>query len=270
MLFMNEMNMNIITSRNNPLITRISKLADKKYRDTERLFTIEGIKLAEEAIICGVEIEYIFFTENCNIFENKLLNCRKFAVSDNVYSKISNEKSPQGVFCVIKYIDNFHKKVKIYNTVSNNGRVFICSAIRDPGNLGTVIRTAAAFGINELILSHDCADIYNLKTIRASMGALFRQRITVADDIKQAVLNLMESGYTVYAAALSANASDIRDVCIDGKTCFAVGNEGHGLDDDFIAVCSGTVTIPMSAGTESLNAASASAILMWEGYVNGK
>ena len=256
---------NIITSRSNPLIMRIAKLADKKHRDADRLFTFEGYKLLEEAIKNDIEIEYIFHTENCDFSDNKLLNCRKFIVSDSVYSKISNEKSPQGVFCTAKYIDNFHKKVKIYNN-NFEGRVFIVSSVRDPGNLGTIIRSAAAFGIDELILSGDCADIYNPKTVRASMGSLFRQRITVTDDIIQAAINLKNIGYTVYAAAFADNAVNLRNIKINDKICFSVGNEGHGLPDEFMQVCGGTVIIPMSQGIESLNAAVAASILMWEAY----
>ena len=244
---------------------RIAKLADKKYRDTERLFTFEGEKLLEEALKHGIEIEYIFHTENCDFSDNKLLNCRKFIVSDSVYAKISNEKSPQGVFCTAKYIDNFHKKVKIYND-NFERRLFIVSSVRDPGNLGTITRTAAAFGIDELILSGDCADIYNAKTVRASMGSLFGQRITIADDIVQTAVNLKNNGYTVYAAALDDNAVSLRDIKINDKVCFAVGNEGHGLPADFIKASGGTVIIPMANKVESLNAAVAASILMWEAY----
>ena len=260
---MNENN-TVITSRANPLIVQMSKLSDKKYRDDERLFIFEGYKLAEEAIKSGVEIEYIFHTENCDFFDNKVLSCRKFIVSDNVYSKISNEKSPQGVFCAAKYIDNFHKKVKIYNNPT--GKVFIISSVRDPGNLGTIIRSACAFGVDELILSGDCADIYNPKTVRASMGSLFRQRITVADDLVGTAVNLQNNGYTVYAAALDDNAANLRDITFTDKTCFTVGNEGHGLPDEYIRICDGTVIIPMTEGSESLNAAIAASILMWEAY----
>ena len=263
MLFMNDKN--IITSRSNPLIMRIAKLADKKHRDSEQLFTFEGHKLLEEALKNNVEIEYIFHTENCDFFDNKLLNCRKFVVSDSVYSKISNEKSPQGIFCAAKYIDIFHKKVKIYND-NFKGRAFIIASVRDPGNLGTIIRSAAAFGIDQLILSSDCADIYNIKTVRASMGSLFRQRITIADDIVQTAEYLQNNGYTVYAAALDNKAVNLRDIEINDKVCFSVGNEGHGLPDEYIKVCGGTVIIPMTAGIESLNAAVAASILMWEAY----
>lgn len=261
---MNEKN--IIISRSNPLITKIAKLSDKKYRDAERLFTFEGYKLIEEALLNNLEIEYIFHTENCKFFDNRLSNCRKFTVSDSVYTKISTEKSPQGVFCVAKYIDNFHKKVKIYNNNSINDKVFIVSSIRDPGNLGTIIRSACAFGIDELILSNDCADIYNPKTIRASMGTLFKQRITIVDEITQAAINLQDNGYTVYAAALNNNAKNINDIAITDKICFTIGNEGHGLPDEYLQICNESVIIPMTEGTESLNAAIAASILMWEVY----
>lgn len=141
---------------------------------------------------------------------------------------------------------------------------FIVSSVRDPGNLGTIIRNANALGIDELIISADCADIYNPRTVRAAMGALFRQKITVCRDIISAVSVLREMGYCVLAAALSQSSVSITNVDVSCRTCFLIGNEGHGLDGELINACSGSVIIPMQNGCESLNAAAAAAILMWE------
>ena len=184
---------------------------------------------------------------------------------------MSEEKSPEGILCVAKYIDFLHKKVKIYDNVSNecgapdrDKSFFIVSQVRDPGNLGTIIRNANALGIDELIISADCADIYNPRTVRAAMGALFRQKITVCCDMYSAVEVLRAWGYHVMAAALSPSSVSITDIDVSSRTCFLVGNEGHGLDKELISACSGSVIIPMQNGSESLNAAAASAILMWE------
>ena len=253
----------MITSRTNPLICEIAKLSDKKYRDENKLFIFEGKKLLDEAVSANVDIKYIFYTEdNCDFFENKLLNICKNIISESVYAKITEEKSPEGILCVAKYLDNSNKNVKIYN-YNNYSKIFILSSIRDPGNLGTIIRTARAFGIEELILSSDCADIYNSKTIRASMGALFRQKIIICEDLIETI-QILKSNYKIYAAVIE-NAEDIRNIEFN-NTCFVLGNEGHGLSDDIINICDHRITIPMAGGMESLNVSAAAAVLMWEGY----
>ena len=142
----------------------------------------------------------------------------------------------------------------------------MASGIQDPGNLGTIIRTANALGVDFLILDSGCADLYNIKTVRASMGALFRQRIIVCENMTGTLLSLIGSGYNVYAAA--PDSSSVRLDCLDitHKTCFIVGNEGHGLERSLIEASTGSVYIPMEQGTESLNASVAAGILIWEGY----
>lgn len=137
-------------------------------------------------------------------------------------------------------------------------------SVRDPGNLGTIIRTAKAMGIDQLLLSNDCADLYNPRTIRGAMGALFSLPTLTLEDINGSVDALKSSGYTVYAAALKENSLDLRTVKINEHTCFIVGNEGHGLPDTLVAHCDRSVIIPMKEGSESLNVASASSLLLWE------
>lgn len=273
----------VITSRNNPLIRETAKLADKKYRAASQSFFFEGKKLFEEALKAEIGIQCVFVTEKFyenhkfEFIKDNALNFRKIIVTDSVYGKISEEKSPEGVFCVAKYIDIFHKNVKIYNigknnTAAANGKIFIVSEVRDAGNLGTIIRCALAFGVDELILSSDCADIYSPKTIRASMGALFKQKITVCGSLTQAASELKLHGHSVYAASLSEKSRNIKDIITAAKEnerdkiVFAVGNEGHGLGESFISACSGSVIIPVSNGVESLNVSAAAAILMWETY----
>lgn len=259
----------LITSRKNPLIIRISSLYEKKFREKLGLFAFEGIKLLRDAIEAGAEIEHIMIREDAServIAAVPALPMNKISlVSESVYSKISKEKSPEGVLCVIKRIDFLHKFVRIYsNEEKKSGTRFMAAQIRDPGNLGTMIRSANALGIDELIISSDCADLYNERTVRASMGALFRQRITVCDDIAASVDALKGDGYCVMAATLNKESVKLTDIRVEEKTCFLVGNEGHGLDDSLVSHCDGSVIIPMKAGSESLNAAIAAAILMWE------
>lgn len=137
-------------------------------------------------------------------------------------------------------------------------------SVRDPGNLGTIMRTALAMGIDLLILSDDCADLYNPRTIRGAMGALFSLPTLTVSDVSGSVDAMRDAGYTVCAAALHKDALDLRTLEVGEHTCFVVGNEGHGLPDELIDRCSRTVIIPMRDGSESLNVASASALLLWE------
>lgn len=255
-----------ITSRANPLIVATAALSEKKYRDRYGYFVFEGRKLFAEALSSEAEIVNVFICDDIpgNIV-SELPSDKVIVVNRSVYDKISREKSPEGILCVAKHIDFLHKFVKIYNCNGKaSGTKFMAVQIRDPGNLGTMIRNANALGIDELIISSDCADIYNRRTVRAAMGALFRQKITVCSDIPSAVEALRKNGYRVNAASLSGNPMRLTDMNIDSSDCFLVGNEGHGLSEDLIGICDRSVIIPMREGSESLNAAAAAAILMWE------
>ncbi|MBE6543137.1 MAG: RNA methyltransferase [Ruminococcaceae bacterium] len=262
--------MEFISSRNNEYIIYCNSLHDKKNRDRDGVFIFEGVKLFHEAIARKVPLVSVIFTEGKKHLAEPLPDSvRKICVTEGVYQKISSEKSPSGVFCIAKAIDKFHKLATIY--INNiNGSKIILNSLRDPGNLGTVIRTALAFGIDEVILSADCADIYNEKTIRASMGCLFSQKITICPDIVEAVTALKGQGFKVYATALMENSLSLDELCCDEKTVFIIGNEGHGLPDDIISASTSPLIIPMPGGAESLNASVASTILIWEMYKGRK
>lgn len=253
-----------ITSRTNPLIVRMAKLGDKKHRDAERLFPIEGVKLFEEMLKCGIFPTYVFTTKQyAHLLSALPGEVQAYTVSESVYEKISFEKSPQGIFCAIKYLDNFHKSDTIYSGIFPSS-VFCLSSVRDPGNIGTVIRTARAFGIDTVILSCDCADIYSPKVMRASMGALFAVKTLRTDSMEKTLADLKKQGYRTYAAALDANAVCLNELSVSPATCFVVGNEGHGLSQSVIDACDQTVYIPMTGNCESLNASVAASLLMWE------
>ena len=265
--------MEIITSRNNPKIQFAVSLRDKKARKEAELFYFEGKKLFLEAVAKSVPLISVFYTEeNRALVENSNIanNVNLFVTSDSVYAKLTEEKAPEGIFCLAKAIDKYHNFATIYipdkkTSPKNPSRMLLCS-VRDPGNLGTVIRSAAAFGCQELILSNDCADLYNSKTVRASMGMLFTQRITIVENPIETVKALRASGQTVLAAALHQNSLSLFEVANASETCFVIGNEGHGLSEEMIHACSGSVIIPMMDGTESLNASIAASILLYEQF----
>ena len=266
----------VITSRQNPSIKRLCFLLEKKGREASGLFRFDGIKLFFEAVSCGVEIEEIYLRESSISaiearIEAEMISvppCKMICVSDDVFEKISEERAPEGIITVAKYIDGL-SKVSVINDADIPEKaesVLLLESLRDPGNLGTVLRSAAALGIDKVVLSSDCADVYNPKTIRASMGALFRVPICRLGEglFTEYIARLRASGRRVFAAALRRDAAVLGELNMRTGDCFVIGNEGHGLSDDTINACDNCVIIPMQAGCESLNAAAASVILMWE------
>lgn len=260
-------NITEITSRSNPRVSAAALLKEKKYRDRDRLFLIEGKKLFTEAVSSGAQIRDVFvlgdMADSC---ASALAgtDTAVFKVTEPVFEKLSTEKSPEGVICTVKYIDKLHDSDIIYNAGDFRESVLILSEIRDPGNLGTILRSAAAFGTDMLILSDDCADIYNPRTLRASMGAIFRQKTVTVTDLPGTITALRQSGRTVCAAILDRSARSLCDIPPSENAVFIVGNEGHGLSREIIEAAGNSAFIPMAAGTESLNAAIAASVIMYE------
>lgn len=269
----------IITSKNNPLVMRLAKLQSKKYRNLEGLFILDGEKLFKEAVSFGADIEYVilsedYYSENADLVTDAIKSIGMeescvIPVTDAVFEKITSEKSPQGIITVAKTIDFFEKYNKIYNNekffAERRSCVMLCD-LRDPGNLGGALRSACAFEIDAVYVTEGCTDIFSPKTVRGSMGALFKAPIRCGCDAVTQVREMRECGVKVYAAALDRNAVslDRLEIADRESVCFVIGNEGHGLDQSVIDECDGTVFIPMAENTESLNATTASSILMWE------
>lgn len=280
MLFTGE----VIRSRQNKNIVELCKLTDRKAREAIKTFRFDGIKLLEEAIRNDVEICAVFLSSSAQervlgglrkrfgeSYENRIEKC--LVVSDDIFDKISEEKSPEGVITIAKYIDKLQKNATIYNSVhflqDKNESIVLLESVRDPSNVGAIIRSAAAIGIDRLILSADCADIYHPKAVRGSMGTLFNQRIDRVEDLAATIKELRESGRRVFAAALDERALSLGDFEILAGDAVVIGNEGHGLSQEVIDACGNSVIIPMSERAESFNAAVAASILMWE-FAKGK
>lgn len=252
--------MKVITSRNNERIKDIVRLRDRKSRTESGRFFIEGIHLAEEYIRnCGFPLE-VYFTEKAyNSYRDFFVSLPDdilYSVSDSVFEKISTEASPQGVLCICKS-DLFEQ------TLPERGSFLFLESVRDAGNLGTIIRTAVSLGAFGIVLSPDCADIYNPKTLRASMGAVFAADIFVPADFKKAVIKAKEYG-KVYATALYDNSLELGKFEVCKNDSFIIGNEGQGITEEIRSLADNTVIIPMTGKTESLNAAAAAAIIIWE------
>lgn len=264
----------VITSRQNPKIKAVCALSEKKEREARGLFRFDGIKLFLEAYENGVEIESVFIRESsAEALEVRVgdklstIEERVVPVTDLVFDKLSDEKAPEGIITVAKTIDKIRKIVKIEEGTKTDGEsMIILESLRDPGNVGTIIRCAAALGIDRVVMSSDCADIYNPKTIRAAMGGLFRIKIdTVSISLlPDYVRTLRREGRRVFAAALDEKSMPLGSFPCKEGDCFIIGNEGHGLSAELIEAADHSVIIPMREGCESLNAAMAAVILMWE------
>ena len=270
-------NSEAISSRNNNFVKWASSLDDKKNRNCEGYFMAEGVKLTVEALDAGLPVDYIVVCESKKneIMQkiSKYVKCEKYekcqivTVTDGVFEKISTEKSPQGVISIIKHLDFFRKMDIIYKEefflAPEEKAIFLCS-IRDPSNLGAVIRSSVAFGTEHIVLSADCADIYNPKTVRSAMGSLYRVKITTVADTDSFISAAQGNGRRVFAAELSANAKSLNEVGLQSSDIVMIGNEGHGIPESVSSICDGSVYIPISKKTESLNASVAAAIFMWE------
>lgn len=238
--------MEIIRSRQNELIKRFAALgSDAKARQEAGEFLCAGDKLLEETILSGAEVVCTLAAQEMDAPNLRLVTPELL----KAVSPLMN--SPGPVFSV---------KMKPLPPPETRSRAVVLENVQDPGNVGTVLRTADALGIDLIVLCGACADPYNPKTVRASMGAIFRQPVvkTTLDGLRDALGRL-----PLYGAALMPDAADIRalpkkDIAV------AVGNEGGGLTDELLALCEGTAIIPMRPQAESLNAGVAAAIVMWE------
>lgn len=250
-----------IVSCDNALIKSYSALRDRKAREKERLFIFEGHKLYTEAKENGVTPVSVLFTrsalERYPFLERE---DRGILVSDRVYAKLTEDRAPEGVATVCEYLPSHAE----YKRPEGKTLLFLCG-IRDPGNVGTILRTAKAFGYPDVVMTSDCADVYSGKTIRASMGAVFTSKTYRADDITKAIEDYRRASYKVYATVLSDRAEPLNNVRTENAV-FVLGNEGHGLDKRVSDACSGDVIIPMKAGTESLNVSSAATVILWEAF----
>ena len=241
-----------LTSRKNPMIRHLRSLgSEPAYRREQGEYVLDGVKLLREAVRFGAKINTVlwagepqFAVEGAAVYT---------APKDLVEYASPLKNAPGPVFTVTMPEITLPEAPK---------RVIVLENVQDPGNVGTVIRTANAMGMDAVILTGSCADLYSAKTARAAMGALYRQCVAVMD--REALVDWLHSfGLKVYGAALSDRAVDVRSVSV-ADAVFVVGSEGQGLSEQMLSLCDGEVIIPMQPDSESLNAGVAASILMWE------
>lgn len=245
--------MEIITSRKNKIIAHMRALgADREYRRECGEYLCDGEKLLNEARLHGAGV-------GCVLWGRSPAACLpesipQYSVPPELLEYVSPlSNSPGPVFTV---------RIPEAETECAARRAIVLENVQDPGNVGTVIRTANAFNMDAVILAGACADMYNPKTVRAASGALFRQ-LVIETDLNGLEDFLKSRDMKLFGAALSADAKNIRDVR-PGNAAFALGSEGRGLSAALLGMCEGEVTIPMNPACESLNVAVAAAIIMWE------
>lgn len=239
--------MEIITSLENKKIKNLSKLLNKKYRDEENKFLVEGEHLVEEASKAGLLIEII----KC---EDYLIdyNVPTTLVTYEVIRKLSNTQNPQKVIGVCKK----QEEKEIGN------KVLILEDLQDPGNLGTIIRSSVAFNVDTIIVSNNTVDIYNDKVLRSSEGMLFHINI-IKRDINNILDELHNSGYTLYGTKVDGG-TNIKEIEVSEKFAVIMGNEGAGVSDDTLDKCDKYLYIPMNNNCESLNVGVATSIILYE------
>lgn len=225
---------------------------DRGYRQNTGEFLCDGIKLFYEAAACDMEITCVF-TSDREFFEN---NKNVYLASRDILAWVSPLKTPQTVL--------FSCKTPQTRFPEKCGKIIVLENIQDPGNVGSIIRTASAFSIDGVILTGESADPYNPKTVRAAMGALFRQPVAIVP--KTGLEGFISSrGLRLYGAALSEDAASPAEISFQ-NAAVAIGNEGSGLTDGLLALCTSKIKIPINPACESLNAGAAAAVIMWEMY----
>lgn len=225
---------------------------EKSFRREQGTFLCDGEKLLREAAANGAEIGEIYLRDGSPV--TNLPDVPTAILSEDVFDYVSPlEHSPGPLFTV---------RTGSFSENSIPDRVIVLENVQDPGNVGTVLRTAAALGVDIVVLLGECADPYNPKTVRASMGAVFREKI-LETDRAELITHLHEWKLPLYGAALHTESADIGEISLT-RAAVAIGNEGSGLSDELLCLCDRKVILPMTPGSESLNAAVAASIFMWE------
>ncbi len=241
-----------ITSTLNPRIKLIKSLKLSKNRKKEGLFVVEGERIVKEALASDFEIFALVLSKSFFDRGNDLGDFSQgILVSDEIFSSLCDTKSPQGILCVLKAKENDWEN---YGDI-----VLALEDVQDPSNVGTIIRTADAFGVTSVLLSKGCADVYSPKVLRGSMGSVFHLPTKVESDFTKELQQLKDNGYTLVAGDLKGSSL----TKISGKRVIIVGNEGNGISEATREMCTVLWKIEMNGKAESLNASIAAGIMLY-------
>ncbi len=247
-----------IESKNNNLFKEIKKLKEKKHRIKSNKYIIEGLRFLEEAIKSKVSIDSIIFTESFKVKNPELFlkineNIKLIQINESLLKQLCSTENPQGVVGVINMKNKELKSGEL---------VVLVDKVQDPGNMGTIIRTAHAAGASGIVMTKGTVDIYNDKTLRSTMGSIFYIPI-VEDDSLDFVKSLKDGGYKLVVSSLQGK-NNFFEENLQGKVIIAVGNEGNGVSDEVYDIADIKVKIPMPGEAESLNVAVATSIMIYE------
>ena len=256
-----------LTSKENSLIKEYVKLAtSKKDRDSAGLFVIEGVKLLGEAVRSKLSVQTVLITEEClsrhgaGVLSGLPPETKIYQIADALEGRLTRQVTPQGVYAILPKLDKTLTEAKI----EKEGKYLFLCGLQDTGNMGTLFRTAEAMGIRGVFLTKDTCDAYNPKVLRGSMGSIFRMPFCVVDKPLEFLSEVNGQGTASYASVVSSEAPSVKETIFQPASLLLIGNEGNGLEQGLIEACSHRVTIRMSGNAESLNAAAAACILMWE------
>lgn len=258
-----------INSKDNRLVKLAAKLQKSaSFRREQGLFPVEGARLCRDALDSEAKIAFFFYTrealsKHSDIIKKLTERCRDtYLVSENVFQKMSDTVTPQGMLSLVSPLD----KSRVFDTIKKSGqcRFLALECVQDPGNMGTILRTADALGIDGIIISSNSCDVYSPKVIRGTMGAVFRLPILITENICGYIREFNKTGrsFATVPSGWDKYVTEVELSC--GNVIAAIGNEGNGLSKECIDSCSCKITIPMSGNAESLNAGIAAGIVMWE------
>ena len=255
--------MQIISSKDNELIKHIKKLKDKKYRDINKEFIIEGIKLIKEAIDEKADIKQIVICDNCqnvsNIPKDLMYEIAKYEcvyVTEKIFSSITDVNAPQGMLAIIG-INNSQIQIDYSQDI-----IVALDDIQDPGNLGTILRTIDSVGLNQVLVSKGTADCYNSKVVRSTMGAIFRVSIIECENLEKTLKEMKKHKFDLVVTSLQTDNS-VYDLKFNKKV-IVIGNEANGVEQSIQNISDIKVKIPMMGKTESLNASVATGVILYE------
>ena len=261
--------MQVITSKDNEIVKNIKKLKEKKYRDQTGQYIIEGIKLVKEAIEEKANIQKIVLCEDCEndgtiekalMYEIAKYDC--IYVSKKVFETITDVNTPQGILAIIK-----RKALDEQEISYKEDLIVVLDGIQDPGNLGTILRTVDSVGLSQIVLSEKTADPYNPKVVRSTMGAIFRLNIIQSNNIIEDLKKIKKNRFKLLATSLE-NSESIYNIDLNRKAII-IGNEANGVSKEVFDIVDEKTKIPMLGKTESLNAAVATGVILYE-YVRRK
>lgn len=260
--------MQIITSKDNEVIKNIRKLREKKYRDLENCYIIEGMKLINEAIEANAKIKKIVICEECTnngeINKEVLYEIAKYDityVTKKVFDLLTDVKTPQGIIAIVEK-QNMEKQIDYSQDI-----IIALDDLQDPGNLGTILRTADSANLNQIILSKNSVDVYNPKVIRSTMGAIFRINIIEVENLLETLKEIKKNKFKVIVTSLEGK-KNIYETDYSKKV-IVIGNEANGVSSEVQKIADEKIIIPMLGKTESLNASVAASIIIYE-YVRRK